>query len=433
MAIDKKRVINDVLSLAAQSVEDTLARTSGQLPLFHPNADIGETAGEMPRVESIYQKLGEHINRQLENPDTKQKALAETFVLSVVNNLIIKSEYKSAINFYLDFPETPLDLKGIRNDERDACRQELMDIVDESFEIKTKSTAAGNLVNRLSGFIDELTESQYKDRARSTLNQRELGREYEYGFQGRLDFLFESLLPIMVEAGASANDNDRKILEEYIFDDIPNSARDISELLKQQLDVIPTATAEAILNNSNELAAEIDVMEPTIKFIKTTFGSRQNENENDFEAVRSVINNDFSRVMLDGKPMFDTDTLDNTPQNKLEASVMKHISKGDSVTAINGEEGKITKLTPDFVMANNQKSLWRRIVDYFKNLLGVNTERKMESMQQQADKDAAEFASHGSYLRESITLDQLTGKSAAKKLETATRQLAQEKENSREI
>lgn len=106
---------------------------------------------------------------------------------------------------------------------------------------------------------------------------------------------------------------------------------------------------------------------------------------------------------------------------------------GDSVTAINGEEGKITKLTPDFVMANNKKSLWRRIVDYFKNLLGVNTERKMESMQQQADKDAAEFASHGAYLRESITLDQLTGKSAAKKLETATRQLAQEKENSREI
>lgn len=416
---ERNTFIQLVLADAAQRVKDELA--SGDYirrSLFiHDNAMhtlkpeerfLNDIVTNTKRLE----KIGDEEETNL--------AYAQIFAETVANSLVVTDMFDQQLDVLFEHRKYNEYLEDLDLDEKYGLREELKRDIAQKLAVTPETEEgkqlAGELTRIFRDAIAASSDNQFGDRSTA-----------------RAAFMRDVMLP--AEIITENQLNGKAILTE----DIAHAFHDGQPATK--------AVSAALHNHAQQLGTERKVFEPVIsrviindaavspaEFVGhfSDFNSLS-EHEKDwadcvFEgAMRDVsmeitgdspnLKPDFANFKLNGKMMFTGEEILGDDPDKLKTRIIGNMMLGNEVTYADPERGKEVLLSPDFQRAE-ELSFFQRLVNFIRELLGMEPEDELESMREEALQQEAKFMNNGKERREKVSFGELAGMDAANKAVT---------------
>lgn len=413
---ERNAFVNLVLADAAQRVKAELA--SGEYirrSLFiHDNAMrtlkpeerfLNDIVANTKRLE----KIGDEEETNL--------AYAQIFAETVANSLVVTDMFDQQLDVLFEHRDYKKYLEDLDLDEKYGMREELKRDIAQKLAVTPETEEgkqlAGELTQIFRDAIAASSDNQFGDRSTA-----------------RAAFMRDVMLP--AEIITENQLNGKAILTE----DIANAFHEGQPATK--------AVSAALRDHAQQLGTERKVFEPVIsrviindaavspaEFVGhfSDFNSLS-EHEKDwadcvFEgAMRDVsmeitgdspnLKPDFANFKLNGKMMFTGEEILGDDPDKLKTRIIGQMILGNEVTYADPERGKEVLLSPDFQRAE-ELSFFRRLVNFIRELLGMEPEDELESMREEALQQEEKFMNNGNGRREKVTFNELAGMNAANK------------------
>lgn len=378
---------------------------------------------ERARYEAYYQDLKQVLEQQeqkpyMQNTDKEIKArnlaLGTVFQLSVINSIVVSETINENIDKYFDSYKNAHLFEGYSKKEIKEFRQSLKDSVTERLAVKPRTTEGQKLA-------DDLKES-YLQHIKSEGNTK-------------TTFEISAMTPV-ISAIIALRSNQEPNLSGSQLDEDPQH--------------IPgKIVADSMAENAEVLAREEDILFKYINNVIIPYDEKNlitedafltrfrddNLTAEDKEWAERLFdrqisgpkhkNIDFSTFEVDGKPLFSKEQLETTPKQELKTAVIGSALHGQKVAY---KDGNLFTMVNVSIGAKKNYSVWDRIIDFFKGLLGIGSMEK--DINAKAAENKSDFAKMTtSPLRQKVTIDELSGAAGLKKVMTPEKRADFEKKN----
>lgn len=112
-------------------------------------------------------------------------------------------------------------------------------------------------------------------------------------------------------------------------------------------------------------------------------------------------------TMVDGSPLFDDDRIERLSETEKKAEVLALALKGKNVKCRDSNDNEVVFLPQ--IADNRPKSTWDKIVEFFKNLFGIDGISKIrEGIEEAHEKNAQ--------VREKMSLEEISGRKGLNKV-----------------
>lgn len=416
---ERNTFVNLVLADAAQRVIDEL--NSGEYirrSLFiHDN-----TMREMKPDERFLNDIVTNTKRleKIGDEEETNLAYAQIFAETVANSLVVTDMFDQQLDVLFEHSKYKEYLEDLDLEEKYGLREELKHDIAQKLAVTPETEEGKQLAGELSQIFREAISASYDD-------------EFSDRPSARAAFMRDVMLPTEIITGNQLNGK-------AVF------TEDIA-LAFQNGQPATKAVSAALRDHAQQLGTERKVFEPIISRIIindatvspaefvghfSDFNSLS-EHEKDwadcvFEgAMRDVsmeitgdspnLKPDFANFKLNGKMMFTGEEILGADPDKLKTRIIGHMILGNEVTYADPERGKEVLLSPDFQRAE-ELSFFRRLMNFIRELLGMEPEDELESMREEAMQQEEKFMNNANARREKVSFNELAGLDAANKAVT---------------
>lgn len=413
--MDKKQLFDTILMEAVDSAKYNF-------PDKFEHKNFGEEF-----AFSAFNTLGANMSRNSVislnpdvSPERRNAARASAFILSVVNSVYITDKIHDGIDEYIKDPQNKDKFKGMSEQEIQTLKTELKDYVTDTLSVKAKTEEGKKFVKDVTEKYNTIVKYKDDPGMRSAIEKEGIFEENSN------DLIMGGTLLVCT-------------LNNWMHDDYPVS-QTINEIKERINETNPyeSMIVDALENNSAALASEEEYYTQTVKNLTVSVGDDQPVKPTEFlehyennqlsadEIIwaRNVFDSgmtdksmDFSSYMLDGKPMFSKEKIENTLPAQLKTEVVAAALSGKEVAIKDNEKEKLTLLTPKITetAAKTPKSFWQKIMDFFSNLLKDKSKEK--AMQEKISTTLKDF-NNKDKLKEKISFNELSGRNTLGKLTT---------------
>lgn len=310
--------------------------------------------------------------------ERRNVAKASAFTISVVTGLYMTDALRDNIDKFFNDSKNDPYFEGYSDEQKNALRAQLKDSVKEQLAVKAKTERGIELVNNLTSKFDEVFKYKDDETERQQHNAQNIYLD-EYGQK-----TFQSTISMLARLNQNMVIN--KSAQQAV-----DSAKDFASLSSD----FEMLIADAIATDSEQLAMEeegvmrgrrlfslddldgkksIDVQK-FLNHYNSPKGLTDEEKKWALAAFDKYIKidyNDFRYFMANGKPMFKPEELTEDAKLDRKIDVIANSLMTKEVThKKDNKELFICEIDSDF-----SKSLWEKICEFFKDLLGINKEKQ---------------------------------------------------------
>lgn len=325
-------------------------------------------------------------------------ARSSAFALKAVNCIYMTERIKDNIDEILNNPgnRNKLISQGFATDkDREALKAHLKEYVEEKLSPKPKTAEGKKLVSDMKNLYAEY-EADYKD-----INKDLFLLESCSYLNSVADKMARGIDADTALFDAKKESIDSRLvnyISDTLYDNIERSARSI----KDEMEVLPENIQEFCTYYGNSVRVKPNEFLEHAKNHKFTNEDKvwasvvyQEICENaslsmavDGSPVDSIQMSDFR---LDGAPMF-IKGFDGKAPNKEDfaCDVVANVLQGNSISVVNPDTQKPVVVQPKFCEITEHRSTWEKIVDFFKDLLGISEKSKIKEIEKNIESKADE-------------------------------------------
>lgn len=329
----------------------------------------------------------------------RARAVAATFQLAVINSLVATHAINQNIDSFFDNPENADFFSDMSKEQADNFRQQLKDTVTERLAVKAKTEPAQK-------FVNDLTE-----KFNSTV-VTERDRNY---------FERSAMFPIITTVRAIQNGVEPELSvpqsESHTAAKITADAMVHDYLsLREERETVQKYSNEVIIPYEGKDGITVDKFCKHFEENKLTSADKKwGEYFFDKEVdINKDAAPDFSQFMIDGLPMFTEQQIKESNPAELKTQVIGRALQGEDIVYRDGIHLGHIKPTIERDL-NRKESLIDRIIDFFKDLLGIDRTPRDRIINERASFGHANFQVAPAPLREKVTFEELSGKTTVDK------------------
>lgn len=346
-------------------------------------------------------------------------ARSSAFALKAINSIYMTERIKDKIDkiFALNENTNRFTSQGITTDEqKEALKAHLKEYVEEKLSPKPKTEEGKKLVSDLKNLYAEY-EADYKD-----INKDLFLLESCSYLNSVADKMTRGIDADTALFDAKKESIDSRLvnyISDTLYDNIERSARSI----KDEIEVTPENIQEFRAYYGNGVRVKPNEFLEHAKNNNFTNEDKvwasivyQEICENaslsmavDGSPVDSIQMSDFR---LNGAPMFIKGFGGNAP-NKVDfaCDVVANALQGNSISVVNPDTQKPVVVEPKFCEITEHRSTWEKIVDFFKDLLGISEKSKVKEIEKNIEAKADERKA----IRDKVSFKELVDSDAYKK------------------
>lgn len=383
----------------------------------HENFWGGYASTTLKELESNMSRNGVISLTPNVSTERRNTARASAFILSVVNSVYVTDKIHDGIDEYISDPKNKDNFREMSEQEIQDLKTELKNYVTDKLSVKAKTAEGKKVVKDITDKFNYVAKYKDDPEMKSAIEKEGIFEENSN------DLIMGGTLLVCT-------------LNKWMSDDVPVS-QTINEIKGtiNEKSSFESMIVDAIENNSEALASEEEYYTQTVKNLTVSVGDDQPVKPTEFlehyennqlsadEIVwaRTVFDSgmtdksmDFSSYMLDGKPMFSKEKIENTLPAQLKTEVVAAALSGKEVAIKDNEKEKLTLLTPIITetAAKTPKSIWQKIFDFFANLLSDKSKEK--AMQEKISTTLKDF--NNKDVKQKISFDELSGRNTIKKV-----------------
>lgn len=347
-------------------------------------------------------------------PEARNASRASAFTMSVLNSLFVTDKINKGIDEFFNDQQNNAVFEGKSEEQKQELKSELKNYVKQTLSVKAKTDEGKAFVQKLTDEYDTI-----------------INQDKEVSEQKAKEFMSTSLSTVyMINDALSENGK----LGEALDTTTEKLGRD---------NVVVQMIVDEMRDSSAALASEEEVYVQTVRDLDISVEKRSPVKPHDFvehfksnslsDEEKAWANNvfdngidglslDYQNIMLDGKPMFSSERIARDSQEKLKQEVIAEALSGKEITVRNPEKSELTLLTPKIndSAETSGKSFLQKIVDFFAELLGINSKEKAKVKAMKEDiSDTLDRFNQKDYTREKIKFAELSGIATMKKVKPA--------------
>lgn len=396
----KKQLFEEILSGASSSVVNNMPEELRVANTFGGGERVRVANSFYKELNTFFEVNGVYADEQQKDSDIRNKARATMFTVKALNSIYVTKKLGEYIDSYFDNPSNE---GKFPEGDKEALKAELKQQVEDTIGIKPVSREAQDYVQSLK---DGFTAESY-----------EKGLSWVYNINQSLQ-VSSGMTQLTQSQGYFAEPDDSVVKK--IVEGVSNSSAALAGEEKQPERVVrefpvfykpmdnevnPTDFVEHF-NNSSLSDEEIDW---ALDVFNTSVADKMNINPDE------RLNIGVKDVVVDGKPMFTQEQIENGNNKLLTCEVIARALSGEKVTT-NPTGEKEYLLSPSIKeIGDKKKTHWYDvIVDFFRSLVGKETTKekaaKIDEMKAGIEETQSEYKPLAAH-REKMTFKDLFGQS----------------------